>query len=400
LSLTDDSIIYLRLPDIDFGTITGALVLKGTVSNDADSDPLSVPSDVGSPCESCTSTALTAEAAWLDSCWHCSANDTISVDITAGDAYLQRTSVEYTLTNTVDSWVDATGSTLNFDISGSAIGYDFFSATLPSDSGSKIIVEVTAGAVVTVDIFPKDCAIRSSTPTRTLECPRGFYCEVYTSQANTLYLTGEVRILLTGEDVQGTITVQTGDQLCSSVTADNADFCNGIITTFFGESSTISQKDDYAEYLYNDLVNQFNARLSSTGTCSSGISDTTDANLKKFACQYALPSCKSGYASAGPDYGVCTAIVDDTGVTFSDVNYPFFDCGHNFYPGGVTWVGPGDDDTPPTTPSSIDTSAAPNLLLILLIIPILAIILIIILVVYLLGKGGEENPYQGATTAS
>jgi hypothetical protein len=317
------------------------------------------------------------------------------VDISIEDAYLQRNAVDYTLTEKVVSFKDITGSSASFDLEGSILSYDFYSVNLPSDSGAKILVEVTSGSVVNVQLMPKDCSKRTPTNSRSVDCLSGFRCEIFTTKSNTVGLVGEYRIILSGEDVQGTITSQTGDSLCTGLSSDSAPFCSGVLSgTVLGESGSITQKDDYAEYYYYNLLGQFNALYSAPGGCgSTGVPDETEAALKKYACQTAMPACNKGLGQT-PDYSVCTDIEKSSGVTFTDIGSSDLECNHNFYTGGVTWVGPGDDENPANTSPSSQTSESPNLLLALLIIPIIVIILIIVLIVYFVTK--ESGDAAGA----
>jgi len=330
----------------------------------------------------------------LDYCWHCAAIDTVYVDITVSDAYLQRTAVDYSIKQSVVSWKDITGSSSSFDLEGEFLSYDFFSASLPSDAGAKILVEVTSGSLVTVEIMPTDCSKRSSpSVTSTIDCLNGFKCEVYSTKSNIVGLTGDYRIVISGEEAQGTISVQIGDSLCTGLDSGSAPFCSGVISgSVVGEPETISQKDDYASYLYSTLLFDFNSQYSScTG---SAVPDETQKALRTYACQTAMPACNKGFGQT-PDYGVCLSIKDTSGVTFTQIGRPDLDCNKNFYKDGVTWVGPGDDSTPSNTSPNTETSPGPNLLLALLIIPIIVIILIIALIIYFITKGGEQAAAAG-----
>jgi len=388
LSLDSSSIIYLRLPDISFGKIASATVLKGTVSDST--DVLYVPSDPGSSCSSCSDATLGPnEAVWLDYCWHCAAIDHISVDITAGDAYLQHTSVEYSITNEVTTWTDITRISADFSIEGNTRGYAFFTASLPSDTAVKITAQVTAGAFVTVDLLPVDCSQRSQK--RSIQCPRGYYCEVYTSQSNTKDLVGDYRIVITGEGVKGTISAYTNEQVCTSAIDGNiAPFCGRYGYSPIGDAITVTQKDNYAEYFYNQLLTDFNGAL--TGACTSP--RTEDENLRAFACQYALPRCSAGFGLQ-PDYDTCRAVEDSWGITFVDAGHPELSCNHNFFNGGVTWVGPGDDDNPVIPPSDNTGGAGnPNLLWLLFLLLIPFIIIIVAIVKFCAGSDGGDYSTQ------
>jgi len=352
-------------------------------------DTTTVPTDAGSACSVCTNHDLLQEAAWLDDCFHCHAIDTVYADVSVSDAYLQRTAVDYTLKQTVVTWESITSSSSSFDLQGSILSYDFFTVSLPSDSGTKIIVEVTSGALVTVELMPVDCSKRIPAYMRSVDCLLGFKCEIYTTKSNIVGLSGDYRIIISGEDVQGKIYSQTGDALCTGLSASSAPFCSGVLSgNVVGDSDSIPQKDAYANYFYNTLLNQFDARY---GCGFSDLPDKTESLLKTYACQYSMPACNNGYGRT-PDYSVCLDIVDSTGVDFSSLNSPprpELDCDHNFYNGGVVWVGPGDDKKPVNNGDNTSASAGPNLLLALIIIPIIVIILIIILIIYFITKGGE-----------
>jgi len=367
---------------------------KGTVTT-TETNVLSVSTDGGS-CSSCSDSFLGLnEAVWLDSCWHCAHIDRISVDITAGDAYLQHSKVQYTLTNEVVTWQSVISTEAKFEIQGSTLGYAFFTTTL-SDSAAKITVKVTEGPTVNVQIFPVDCSLRVAPYSRTIVCPRGFLCEVYNSKGNTKYLVGDFRIVITGEDVKGTITVATGDQVCTSMDTSIAPFCGGYGYSVIGDKETVSQKDSYARNFYNQLLNSFNAAI--TGTCTQQRND--EDNLKLFACQYAVPRCLEGFALP-PEYSVCVDVEKEWGVTFLAAGYAKLSCDHNFYDGGIIWVGPGDDDIqiPPSDTTTEETP--PNLLYLLFLLLLLLIIIIVVVVVYLKqDDGGGGVPSSASQTSS
>jgi len=309
------------------------------------------------------------------------------VDITAGDAYLQHTNVEYSLKMEVATWTDITRISSDFSIEGISLGYAFFTASLPGDNTAvKITVQVTDGAFVTVDLIPVDCALRSQK--RTIQCPRGYFCEVYTSQSNTKDLVGDYRIVITGEGVKGTISAYTNEQVCTSaIDGNSAPFCGGYGYSPIGDSITVTQKDDYASYFYYQLLNDFNSAI--TGACTSPRTD--DENLKAFACQYALPRCSAGFGLQ-PDYKTCTAVEDSWGITFVDAGHPELSCNHNFYNGGITWVGPGDDDNPVIPPAdNTNEVAKPNLLWLLFLLLIPFIIIIVAVVKFCAGADGDYS---------
>jgi ribosomal protein L37AE/L43A/flavodoxin len=387
------SVIYIKFDDVDFGEIASTYILKGTVVTPA-IESTSVPSDYQNSCPSCMSTELNREAAWLDYCWHCSSIDTVSVDITAGDAYLQRTSLEYAITQTVEEYKDLNDNKiLSFDLAGAYLSYDFYTIELPTDQAAKIIVEVTNGSLVHVDIMPGDCALRGTIGTRSLDCLYGFKCEVYTTQANVAELSGEYRIIISGEDVKGTIKAFIGQEVCSdSFDSENAPFCSEVGSwKWSGESNSATQKDDYADYLYDILKPSFESRYVQSAVCGQNeLPDKTEESLKKFACQVAFPPCSDmGYGQL-PDYDVCTDIEESSGVTFTQAGFDELNCNHNYFTGGVVWVGPGDDDAPIKKNDEQNSTPAADLLLILLIIPILVIILIIALIIYFVTK--EKAP--------
>jgi len=304
--------------------------------------------------------------------------------------------VDYTLKQSVVSWKDITGSSSSFDLEGEILSYDFFTATLPSDSGAKILVQVTSGSLVEVEIMAADCSKRTTRPT--IYCLNGFKCEVYSTKSNIVGLSGEYRIVIRGEDAQGTVSVQIGDGLCTGLNGDLAPFCSGVLSgNVVAETETIPQKDAYAEYLYGQLFGDFSSFSTGCGS-AGGLSQDIQNSLKTYACQTALPACNKGFGTT-PDYSVCTDIVKSTGVTFGQTGHPELDCNKNFYNGGVTWVGPGDDVTP-SNPSNgnTETSSGPNLLLALLIIPIVVIIIIIILIIYFITKAGGETAAAGQYT--
>jgi len=107
-----------------------------------------------------------------------------------------------------------------------------------------------------------------------------------------------------------------------------------------------------------------------------------------------MPACNKGLGQT-PDYTVCTDIEKTSGVSFADIGSSELECDHNFYTGGVTWVGPGDDTNPANNSPTSQTSEGPNLLLALLIIPIIVIILIIVLIVYFVTKEGGDAAAGG-----
>jgi hypothetical protein len=393
-SLSADSIIYFKFDNIDFGLLSNVIIFKGPVDTSL-VDTTSVPTDAGSACSVCTDHELIREAAWLDDCWHCHAIDTVYVDVSVSDAYLQRTTVDYTLTQKVVTWKSITSSSSSFDLEGSILSYDFFTVQLPSDSGTKIIVEVTSGSLVTVELMPTDCSKRTPANMRSVDCLLGFQCEIYTTKSNIVGLSGDYRIVISGEDVQGTIYSQTGDALCTGLSASSAPFCSGVLSgTVVGDSASIPQKDAFAEAFYDSLVLQFDA---SYGCGFSDLPDKTESDIKTYACQYSMPACNNGYGRT-PDYSLCVDIVDSTGVPFSSLSGPArpeLECEHNFYNGGVVWVGPGDDNKPADSNDKTGASAGPNLLLALLIIPIIVIILIIILIVYFITRDQDGAPPAG-----
>jgi len=346
------------------------------------------------------STQLDREAAWLDSCWHCSSIDTVSVDITAGEAYLQRTSLEYSITQTVEEYKDlntATDKEYSFDLVGAYLSYDFYTIDLPADQAAKIIVEVTGGSLIHLDIMPTDCALRGQINTRRLDCLFGFKCEVYTTKSNVEELSGGYRIILSGEDVQGTIKAFIAKETCTgSIDSSTAPFCSEVGSwEWDGEADSTEEKDAYAEYLYNYLRPYFEAQYLQSAVCGqNSLPDETEDALKKLACQTAFAPCDdSGYGSM-PDYDVCIDIQESSGVTFTQAGFPELDCNHNFFTGGVVWVGPGDNDLPINSNDDQNSTPGPNLLLILIIIPILVLILIIALIVYFVSQKETTDSAQ------
>jgi hypothetical protein len=387
VALNQDSVIYLRVPNLEYGSFTEAIVLKGPA--DIDNDPYAVPTDAGQSCSACSdSSRLEARAAWFDQCWHCSAIDTIYVDFTIGDAALQHSKVDYSVTSEVVPWIGLSGSPTTFDLQGSALSYGFYTTNLPSDQGINIQVEVTSGAIAIVSVYTKDCAqrIQPFNAITTVYCLLGVKCSILTSDSNIGKYKGELRIVVEGEDIKGTIAAYTGDQVCAGMTGDNAPFCSKVGGySVVGDGGTFEEKDRYAEYYYNDILLQGFASTLNTGCRLSQLSDDCITKLKQYACQVAMPQCSGGYGLL-PKYSTCTEIEDACGAKFADVGLESLDCNHNFYDGGITWVGPGDDDVPSDSNSGDDS---PNLWLIFLIIPIIVIIIIIIVIVRIVTSGGE-----------
>jgi len=285
----------------------------------------------------------------------------------------------------------------SFDLVGAYLSYDFYTMEFPTDEAAKIIIEVTNGSLVHVEIMPEDCALRGTIGTRSLDCLYGFECEVYTTKANVAELSGQYRIIISGEDVKGKIKAFIGKEVCSGgFDSSNAPFCSEVGSwEWTGESNSATQKDDYANYLYKTIQPWFEYEYAQSAGCGqNALPEKTDASLKKFACQVAFPPCGgSGYGQL-PDYDVCKDIQESSGVTFTQAGFSELDCNHNYFTGGVVWVGPGDDDTPINKNDEQNSTPAADLLLILLIIPILVIILIIALIVYFVTREKATDTQQ------
>jgi len=396
-------VIYVRVPDLEYGTFSEAFVLKGpvdfeTFSSQLQNNPYTVPTDQNQQCSVCSDqTSLSSRAAWFDQCWHCSALDHLYVDFTIGDATLQHARVDYNVTTEVVSWTGLSGNPTSFELDGSALSYAFYTANLPSDQGINIQVEVTSGAIAIVQVMPKDCTERAlPNAITTIECLLGVKCSIYTTDSDIGNFTGELRIVISGEDIKGTIAAYTDGELCAGMTADNAPFCSQVVSySVLGDGSTFLDKDTYANYYYTTVL--YPAFSSLTGCRLSKISDSCQNLLKQYSCQIAMQECSNGYGLL-PQYDTCTSIENECGASFNDVGLPSMDCNHNFYTNGITWVGPGDDDTPVNNSPG---ESGPNLWLIFLIIPILVIIIIIVVIVRVLCSGKDpimgSSGYQAAT---
>jgi len=221
-----------------------------------------------------------------------------------------------------------------------------------------------------------------------LYCVQGLACSIYTSDSNIGNYTGDLRIVISGEDIAGSIVLLIGDQLCSTPTSGNADFCSAVVSySAFGDGLTFPAKDQRAQEYYNDFVGYFSSFIS----CStSSLSDDCLNYLKLYSCQYAFPQCSSGYAVL-PQYDTCTKIIETCGRPFAG-QYQYLDCNHNFYEGGIVWVGPGDDDTP-TQVSGSTPSTGPNLYLLFIILGVVVIIIIIIAIVLILRGDSSSGGY-------
>jgi len=316
------------------------------------------------------------------------------------------------MTATKETWRAVGASAITDDLStvlGTGRSLHFYTTSVAKPNAYLIEIVVLSGIGVEVEIYPKQCHLRSNNykvwcfPGQECQFPlerRSNYGSYATNlaprSASSMFLDSNYRIVVSGRDTKYTIRVVSESSACSIISPSNAPFCSSFGQSgrlAWGTLTTFHEKDHHAETLYNELYIAFSCRKQAGCSCVTLTQPCID-NLHTYACQAALPACGPNGNMQEPTYTICKAVEETCFATFFAAGYPELDCNHNYYVDGVSFVKSPEDDTNPN--AIVTTPEEPtNLLGLWIFLGILGFIILVAIIAYVIKARAGASPAGG-----
>jgi len=243
-------------------------------------------------------------------------------------------------TKSITALTSGTAATKTFESTAGIVTSlsEFFSFDYDDTQSFNLVVEVTAGPAVSLQLLSADCVAEESAGG--CECPRSTFAAVAASfdcyygecQVPVAWLpadisSGSYLLQATGSaPASFSVRYEAGDEGTCAV-PESSDFCDvGYPVWNYGTGSAgEAAQNEAAEELYHVFAAVFQQ-----DTCVD-LSSACNDSLIEYVCGLAYPACDESGFQTSTCRASCEAVQTDCGFTFEEVGMAYLSCEHNAY---------------------------------------------------------------------